>query len=124
MIGVRRAAPVLWTALLVASGCGSSTSASKSYDHLVAAAQAIEAGDQETAMAELSASLEKSPSAWAYFERARLHLEQGREQEALADCQKGLELDPKNGKLKWLSTELKKPSVQRFKGRFAKPPLI
>jgi tetratricopeptide (TPR) repeat protein len=108
---------------LVASGCGgSSTSTSKAHDHFTAAAAAIEAGDKETALTELSATVESSPSSWAYFERARLYLDKGQEQDALADCQKGLELDPQYRDLLWLAAELKKPPPQRFKGRLAKPP--
>jgi tetratricopeptide (TPR) repeat protein len=114
---------VLGTALLSFSGCGGSgPSTSKAYDHFVAAAQAIEAGDKDTAVSELSASIEKSPSAWAYFQRARIYLDQGKETEAAADAQKGLEVDPANADLKWLAAELKKPPAQRFNGRFAKPP--
>jgi Tfp pilus assembly protein PilF len=113
---------VLWMALLPVTGCGGGPSASKAYDHFVAAAKALEAGDKETASTELSASIEKSPTDWAYFERARIYLEKGQEEDALADCQKGLELDPKDSNLLWLSAELKKPAAQRFKGRFAGPP--
>jgi hypothetical protein len=105
------------------AGCGGNSSATKGYDHLVAAAQAISAGDKETAVSELTASIEASPSAWAYFERARINLDQGQEQAAVSDCQKGLELDPKDRNLLWLSGELKKPVAQRFKGRLAKPPV-
>lgn len=74
-------------------------------------------------MAELTAAADTSPNGWVYFERARLQLDQGKEQEAAADCQKGLELEPDNSQLKWLTAELKKPAAQRFKGRFANPPL-
>lgn len=105
-------------------GCGGTPSEpTRSYNHLVAASEAIAAGDKEKAMTELTAVIDTSPNGWAYFERARLQLEQGKEPEAVADCQKGLELEPDNSQLKWLSGELKKPAAQRFKGRFAKPPL-
>ncbi|MEX0611027.1 MAG: hypothetical protein WD738_00360 [Pirellulales bacterium] len=104
------------------SGCGGGPSASKAYDHFVAAAKALEAGDKETALTELSASIEKSPTDWAFFERARIYLDKGQEEDAVADCHKGLELDPKDRNLLWLSAELKKPAAQRFKGQFAKPP--
>jgi hypothetical protein len=108
--------------LLFAGGCGGSTSTSKSYDHFVAAAKALETGDKETAFQELSATIEKSPSDWAYFERGRLSAEQGRDEEAAADVQNGLKLNPNNPNLKWLETELTKPANQRFQGKFANPP--
>jgi Tfp pilus assembly protein PilF len=114
---------LLLAAILSLGGCsGDSTSASKSYDHFVAAAQALEAGDKQAALEELSATIEKSPSDWAYFERARLLLEQGREDEAAADVERGLELAPNNANLMWLAAELKKPADKRFQGRLAKPP--
>lgn len=122
MMESRCHALVVCTAVIVLGGCGPATSSRKAYDHFVAAVQAIEAGDKETALSELSASIEKSPSAWAYFQRARIYIDQGKETEATADIQKGLEVDPQHRDLKWLEAELKKPPAQRFKGRFAKPP--
>lgn len=116
---------IIGSLLMAVGGCGGSsgtTSASKAEGSLVAATKAIAAGDDATAMAELTASIGKSPSTWAYFERARIHLKQGREDEAKADCQKGLELDAEDSKLKWLSAELQKPSEQRFQGALANPP--
>jgi tetratricopeptide (TPR) repeat protein len=123
MMDVRWSIITLGTVLLLVSGCGGSDrSASSAYDSFIEAVKAIEAGDKETAFNELSASIEKCPTDWAYFERARIYLDKGQEQEASADCQKGLELNPKYANLVWLSGELKKPPAQRFKGRFAKPP--
>ena len=111
--------------LLSVSGCGGgSPSASKSYDHFVAAVEALEAGDKETAFRELSVTIERSPNSWAYFERARLLVDQGRDEEARADCQKGLELAPQDPRLQWLSNELEKPADQRFQGKFAEPPRL
>jgi hypothetical protein len=112
----------LGSVLLALSGCGSKPSASRAYNHFVAAATALETGDQDTAFSELTASIETSPTDWAYFERARLNLSKGQESDAVADCQKGLELNPKSPDLLWLSAELKKPAAQRFKGKLAKPP--
>jgi hypothetical protein len=57
-----------WTLRLLAAsalsicGCGGSPSAGKSYDHFVAAAKALETGDKETALTELSATLDTTPS--------------------------------------------------------------
>lgn len=118
-----------WSVLLVVMallpffGCGSGKpSSSKAYDHFVAASKALETGDKETAFTELSASIKVCPTDWAYFQRARLNLEKGQENEALADCNKGLELNSRSRELLWLSTELKKPAAQRFKGKLANSP--
>jgi tetratricopeptide (TPR) repeat protein len=108
--------------VLVATGCGANRSTSGASSHLIAASEAITAGDKDKALTELSASIDSSPSAWAYFERARIELEKGKEDEAKADCQKGLEFDPTYADLKWLSDELKKPAAKRFKGKFTKQP--
>jgi hypothetical protein len=109
--------------LLVAlSGCGSGHTATGASNHLVAASEALQSGEKDRALAELSASIDATPSAWAYFERARLKLEKGQEVDAKADVQKGLEFDPAYADLKWLSEELKKSPDKRFKGKFAKPP--
>jgi hypothetical protein len=117
--------PILLLVLALQSfiGCGGGRpSASKAYDHFVAAAKALETGDKESAFTELSASIEKSPTDWAYFERARLNLEKNQADAAAADCNKGLELNAQSRDLLWLSGELKKPAAQRFKGKLAKPP--
>lgn len=113
---------VVLAIFLVGSGCDRGPSASKGYNHLVAASEAIDAGDKEKAFTELSASIDVSPSAWAYFERAQLNLEKGQEDAARADCEGGLKVDPRYRDLLWLSAELKKPADQRFKGKLAKPP--
>jgi hypothetical protein len=122
MISSRWKLLVCGMSLLMANGCGHSSNPTKAYDHLIAAAEAIQAGDKEKAFAELNASIDTNPNGWAYFERARIHLEQNREAEANADCQMGLQLEPSNSQLRWLAAELKKPAPQRFKGRFARPP--
>jgi hypothetical protein len=122
MVDARWPILVLLVAIILVGGCGGSTSTSAAYNHFVEAANAINAGDKEKAFSELTATIDSSPSAWAYFERARIHLDRGEEQDAISDCQQGLVLDPKDRKLLWLSAELKKPAAQRFKGRLAKPP--
>lgn len=103
-------------------GCGHGPSTSRAYNHLVAAAEALKSGDKDNAFTELSASIDSSPNAWSYFERARLNLDLGKEDAAVADCQEGLKLDPTYRDLLWLSGELKKPATKRFKGKLAKPP--
>src|SRR3954447_5476192 len=107
MLKIRRKI-LLCLLLLSFTGCGGKPSSRKAYDHFIAAAKALETGDKETAFVELTASIDKDPSDWAYFERARLNLEKGQEDAAAADCQKGLEINPKDPNLLWLSGELKK----------------
>jgi len=113
---------VIGIAFLLICGCGGGNSTRQAANHLVAAAEAIKTNDKDRAFAELSASIDSSPSAWAYFERARLDLEKGQEDAATADCQSGLALDSTHRDLMWLSAELKKPAAKRFKGKLAKPP--
>ena len=47
---------------------------------------------------------------------------QGKDREALADCEAGMKLEPENSDLKWLVGQIKKPLAQRFKGRDQSPP--
>jgi hypothetical protein len=95
-------------------------------EHFIAAQQALAQGDKAKAMQELSISLEQEPYDFAYLARAKLHLENGDEAQALADCEAGLALaetpETENADLKWLQGELKKPANQRFKGPNANPP--
>lgn len=55
---------------------------------------ALAAGDKETAIKELDASIAAQPDAWAYFQRGRLFAEKGEDDKSLADCAAGLGLDP------------------------------
>lgn len=122
MMGVRWRFRLLWMVAVLICGCGHGPSNSRAYNHLVAASEALKGGDKDKALTELSASIDSSPNAWAYFERARLNLDRGKEEAAVADCQEGLKIDPTYRDLLWLSGELKKPSAKRFKGKLAKPP--
>jgi hypothetical protein len=92
-------------------------------DHFLAAQDALDKGDKETALRELDASIAADPQVWSYFERARLLADLKKDDQAMADCQAGLGLDPENVKLKWLRDELKKPADRRFQGRNAEPPV-
>ena len=115
---------VLMILLLSGIGCGDAEKAKTeaAVNHFVTAAKAIAEGDHEAAIIELTASIEQKPSAWAYFQRAKVLLETGKESEAAEDCVKGMEVDPKHLDLKWLAGEIKKPAAKRFKGRFKYPP--
>jgi tetratricopeptide (TPR) repeat protein len=90
--------------------------------HFIAAQEALAAGDRAGAMEALTKSIEAKPTGWAYLERAKLYLEQGDDEAAIADCEAGLALDPENIDLKWLLGEAKKPKAERFKGKNAEPP--
>jgi hypothetical protein len=115
---------VLLLFLFPGIGCGGEEKGvpKAAMDHFVAASKAITAGDNETALRELTASIEEKPSAWAFYQRAKVMLETGKEGEAAQDCVQGLELDPAHRDLKWFAGELKKPVKKRFKGRFKNPP--
>lgn len=86
------------------------------------AMDAIAAGDKVKGMELLNKCLEIKPSHYAYYERARLHMENKEIPKAIEDCKKGLELDPENKDLKWLLAELEKPEPKRFQGPAALPP--
>ena len=115
---------LLVSVCLLGSGCGASNDPTKepATQHLVAATIALQSGDTAAAKESLTKSIEAEPSAWAYAKRAKLLLEEGDAEAALADCRAGLELSPDNADLKWIQGEAKKPPKKRFKGRFAKPP--
>lgn len=91
-------------------------------EHLIAAREALAAGDSAAALVSLNASIEAEPNVWAYIERAKLRGERGEIEAAQADCRAGLELLPENRDLKWMLAEFEKPANQRFKGRNATPP--
>src|SRR5262245_14443102 len=105
---------LICTAVVQICGCGGGSSTSRAYNHLVAASEALKANDKTAALTELTAVINSSPNAWAYFERARLNLDKGDEAAAVADCQEGLKLDASYRDLLWLSNELKKPAPKRF----------
>ena len=78
------------------------------------AKKAIAAGDAAGAMTALQASLDAQPNTWAYAERAKLNAKAGKDQEALADCEEILKLNPENRDVPWIKAELKKPADKRF----------
>jgi Tfp pilus assembly protein PilF len=90
----------------------------------LAAQDALAKNDQETALKELTNSINAGPDPWAYYQRAKIYTEKGEDEKAKADCQAGLALDPEHVELKWLQGELAKPSQQRFQGRNKEPPMI
>lgn len=121
---LRLKTPVLAALCLLIAGCGQRNSPEQqpATRHFLAAQEALAKGDKEGAMQSLTASIDAKPSGWAYFERAKLYLDQGNDQAAIADCEAGLALEPENEDLAWLLGEAKKPANERFKGKFAQPP--
>lgn len=93
-------------------------------DHFLAAQDALANNDTETALRELTSSIEVQPDPWAYYQRARIYTDKGEDEKAMADCQAGLALDPEHVEMKWLQGELKKPAGSRFQGRNKEPPVI
>jgi tetratricopeptide (TPR) repeat protein len=93
-------------------------------EHFLAAQDALDDGDTETALSELDISIELEPDVWAYYQRARILTDQKKIDQALADCQSGLAIDPGHVELQWLAAELKKPAGRRFRGKNANPPAV
>ena len=91
-------------------------------NHVINAQEALDAGDQEKAIAELTASIQSRPTTWALFQRAQLYVATREDDLAIADCKAGLALDDEHPSLHWLYNEMMKPSGQRFKGPNAKSP--
>jgi len=106
--------------LVLLPGCSSEQQ--KLEDVYAKAAEAIEAGDMSTAIALLDQLIEARPQPGLYLERAQAKLKAGDDAGAKADCQEGLKLDPEDRDLKWLLSEMKKDTKQRFKGKNQKPP--
>ena len=98
------------------SGCGAPAGGDKeaAVQHLSEAQKAIAAGDTAGAMTLLQASIDAQPNVWAYLERAKLNAKEGKDQEALADCEEILKLHPENRDVTWIKAELKKPADKRF----------
>lgn len=107
--------------VVVASGCGGSVEPEELIVFKDAMA-AITGGDRAKGMELLNKCIEIKPSHYAYFERAKLHMEAKETAKAIDDCNKALELDPGNKDITWLLGELKKPEPKRFKGPTELPP--
>ncbi|WP_425398629.1 hypothetical protein [Aeoliella sp.] len=116
--------PLLMVLMLSACGCngGSEPDAQPAVQQFLRAQELLSSGDQAGALDAFSASIEADPTAWAYLGRSKLYLEQGQDAAAIADCEAGLALEPANADLQWLLGEAKKPSGERFKGKFKNPP--
>ncbi len=113
------------SAFLIATltGCGQKDDpVGADVEHFLAAQEALERGDKDTAMTELNASIELRPDGWAYYHRAKLHAEAGQDEQATADCKAGMQLDPDHPELQWLLSEIKKKPDRRFQGRNAEAP--
>lgn len=122
---LRQTSAAFVAALLIATltGCGQKDDpVGADVEHFLAAQEALERGDKDTAMTELNASIELRPDGWAYYHRAKLHAVAGQDELATADCKAGMQLDPDHPELKWLLSEIKKKPDRRFQGRNAEAP--
>ncbi|MEA1951000.1 MAG: hypothetical protein U9N87_06415 [Planctomycetota bacterium] len=104
------------------AGCSETPQVEPGVDVFMKAQEAIQAGNKPEAMKLLNQSIEAQPTFYAYAARGRLYLEMGNAQSAMADCQKGLELEPEDRDLKWLMSQIKLPAARRFQGAAAAPP--
>ncbi len=104
----------------VLSGCSSPKD--EALDYYYQAQAAVEAGNTAEAKQCLTKSIELEPTAYALYHRATLRLQEGDAAGATADCQRGLQLDPEHGDLKWLLQEAGKGGKDRFQGKRAHPP--
>ncbi|MCA9215397.1 MAG: hypothetical protein KDB27_20170 [Planctomycetales bacterium] len=82
--------------------------------HFLNAKDAIEAGDDATALDELNKSIAVREDVWSYLERAQLYAKTGDDEKATADIEKGLSLDPNNRQLEWLQKEMTRSKEDRF----------
>ncbi|MEM7313981.1 MAG: hypothetical protein AAF497_12595 [Planctomycetota bacterium] len=103
------------------SSCGG-PKLDKSIELRAQAQKAITSGDTTKAIRVLTESLEHTPDAGAFLERARVYVDLANDDMARDDCEKALELDPNNQDVKWLLDQLAKPKEKRFQGAGAQPP--
>lgn len=113
---------ILTILVLAAVGCAREPSLDAADKHLIAAKDAIRAGDNVQAMSELNAAIEARPDVWAYLERAKLNVQLGDDDAAKEDIENGLRLDPENADLLWLQNQMSKSKSRRFQGADANPP--
>ncbi len=108
--------------MLFVLGCSQEPSLDESATQFVEAKQALADGDKDKALELLTSSIEARPDPWALWERAKIYAENGADDDAQADIDAGLELDPEHSDLLWLQNEMKKRPTSRFKGRSREPP--
>ena len=110
-------------AAVAMGGCGRAPSKVEDAHELVRqAVEARTAGKNDEALALFNRALEIRAVPYVYFERAKLHHDLHDDQAALADCAKGLEIDPEYRDLRWYREELSKPVARQFQGAKARPP--
>lgn len=114
----------LFILLSLCFGCSEKSVLDEAATNLVEAQKAIAEGDRVKAMELLDASIAAGPDTWSYYERARLHADNGDDAKAKSDIEAGLELDEEHSELLWLQKQLKKPKNKRFKGRSGQPPSV
>lgn len=108
---------------LFVAGCGSKKfELTEGQAAFAEAKKAIQYGDTATAITWLDKAIEAEPDTWPYYERAKLHAENGDDELAKADIVAGLEIDSEHSDLLWLQKQMKKSKASRFKGKSGQPP--
>lgn len=102
-------------ALLIMMGCEEKSPIDDAAQALIDARDAVEAGDSAKAMELLDASIAARPDVWSFYERAKLHADNGDDDLAKEDIAAGLELDAEHSELLWLEKQMKKSKSARFK---------
>ncbi|MCA9196379.1 MAG: hypothetical protein KDA87_02535 [Planctomycetales bacterium] len=103
-------------------GCQQEQELGSGKEHYLAALDALGKGDTQTAISELSLSIEAEPDVWAYLERARIYSELGEDEKAKQDLVEAKKIDSANTRIGWIEGELRKAKDARYKGRLANPP--
>lgn len=125
VVGTRIFSSVLIVWVGLAIGCGGKKfELSEAEQALIDARTAIAEGDSTKAIEFLDISIEANPDTWSFYERAKLHAENGDDEAAKADIAAGLELEPEHSELLWLQKQLKKSKSSRFKGSKGQPPSV
>ncbi len=123
MIVLRFQSAALWFVLLSCAACESDTyDAPAEQEKYFQAQEAIANNNPQKAIRLLTESLEIKPTPYAFRERARLLIDAGQQQQAIADCEAGLELAPGDKDIQWLLAECRKPAERRFQDRQSVPP--
>ncbi len=89
---------VLWVLAMVAASAGCTVvQTQKSLDSYLKGQLAVEKGDLQEALRDLSEAIKADPRMGvAYIARGKILMEQGQDEEALPDSQKAVELEPNN----------------------------
>ena len=116
---------VAWLLLCVCllGGCRKAQVLGEGTKRYLAGKEALEKGDNATALKEFDAAIASEPTAYIFLERAKLKHTLADDAGAIADCEEAIKLDPEHSAdAKWYLDELKKPKAKQFQGTDAAPP--